>query len=300
MLGDVSTLDRIADEVVACRACPRLVAWREQVAREKRRARSPTRRTGADRSRVSATPEQRVADRRARAGGARRQPHRADLHRRSQSGDFLFAALHRAGLANQPTSVARDDGLALRARMSPPVNRCAPPANRPTPEERDACLPFLVRELEAAAAAARRSWRSVRSRGTASCARSTGRTAAPAPRPRFGHGARGRGRPVRADRPFHPSQQNTFTGKLTPDMLDAVLRRASERAVGLAVGPKGSLRLGRVVCFDRMSRHMRVLTRRRPTDVPSKPDRVARPSEARRRHLPALPRQGRDRRARSS
>jgi uracil-DNA glycosylase len=149
-----------------------------------------------------------------------------------RSGEFLYASLHRCGIADRPVSVARDDGLQLAgAWITAPV-RCAPPANRPTPEERDTCAPFLARELEllpwrAALALGAFGWDAVvRHVGTA------GR------RPRFGHGARAvlsDGRHLIGS--YHVSQQNTFTGRLTPSMLDDVLHDALHLA---GLGPTAS------------------------------------------------------------
>jgi uracil-DNA glycosylase family 4 len=143
-----------------------------------------------------------------------------------RSGDFLFAALWRAGLANQPTSVARDDGLALHDAWVLAAVRCAPPANKPTPQERDNCLPFAVRELallpnlSVIVCLGAFAWdAALRLLALA------GRPA-PRPRPRFGHAAEAA--PLIGC--FHPSQQNTFTGRLTAPMMDAVFTRALELA----------------------------------------------------------------------
>jgi uracil-DNA glycosylase family 4 len=150
-----------------------------------------------------------------------------------RSGDWLFRALHRAGFANQPHSVSRDDGLQLRGCYITAAVRCAPPANRPTPEERDNCAPYLLRELrillpQLAVAVVLGSfayeslWRALR----------TLAVDLPHPRPRFGHGVEApTGGPVILCS-FHPSQQNTFTGKLTEPMLDAVFARARELTAG--------------------------------------------------------------------
>lgn len=156
-----------------------------------------------------------------------------------RSGDWLFAGLHRAGLANQPTSVSRDDGLRLRNAYVTAVNRCPPPQNRPTTDERDNCLPYLVRELRLL-----RSARVIVALGAYAwagtlLALSELGTELPRPRPRFGHGAETvieTGEPGRRQWSllgcFHPSQQNTFTGRLTEPMLDAVFARALALASG--------------------------------------------------------------------
>jgi uracil-DNA glycosylase family 4 len=142
-----------------------------------------------------------------------------------RSGDFLYSALHRAGLSSRPQSVSRDDGLQLRGVYVASVNRCAPPGNRPTPEERDTCLPYLVRELRAldrvrtVVALGAFAWDGVL-RAFATLDRRV------RPRPTFGHGAEVVIGPYTLLGCFHPSQQNTFTGKLTSTMLDAVLARA--------------------------------------------------------------------------
>src|SRR6478672_12998352 len=142
----VTSLSRLAGEVADCRRCPRLVAWRERVAREKRAAFAdqeywgrPVPGFGDPRAGVVI-----VGLAPAAHGGNRT----GRIFTGDRSGDFLFAALFRAGLATQPVSVSRDDGLRLIGAYVAAVNRCAPPGNRPTPEERDACLPFLERELE--------------------------------------------------------------------------------------------------------------------------------------------------------
>jgi uracil-DNA glycosylase len=151
-----------------------------------------------------------------------------------RSGDWLFAALHRAGLANQPTSVSADDGLRLRGAYVTAVNRCPPPQNRPTTEERDNCLPYLVREL-----CLLRAGRVIVALGSFAWAGSLLALAGHGaeihgPRPRFAHGAEveveARRRVWRLLGCFHPSQQNTFTGRLTEPMMDAVFARARKLA----------------------------------------------------------------------
>jgi len=144
-----------------------------------------------------------------------------------RSGDWLFGGLHRAGYANQPTSIGRGDGLQLRDAYVSVVVRCAPPGNKPTPDERDACLPFLVRELEllprvrAIVALGAFAWD-----GVVRAAKQLGH--AVQPRPAFGHGAEARLGPYALIGSYHVSQQNTFTGRLTVPMLDAVFARAGE------------------------------------------------------------------------
>jgi uracil-DNA glycosylase len=220
-------LDELGAEVVACRRCPRLVAWRERVAREKRAAFAgeqywgrPVPGFGDPRAGVVI-----VGLAPAAHGGNRT----GRIFTGDRSGDFLFAGLFRAGFANQPVSVSRDDGLQLRGAYVAAVNRCAPPGNRPTPEERDACLPFLERELEllprarVALALGAFAWDGLLRALAAMGHRAT-------PRPRFGHGAEATVGSYRLIGCFHPSQQNTFTGKLTPDMLDDVLRAATRAA----------------------------------------------------------------------
>jgi uracil-DNA glycosylase family 4 len=145
-----------------------------------------------------------------------------------RSGDWLYAALHRAGYANQAEAVGAGDGLRLRDAYVTAVVRCAPPANRPTPGERDNCLPYLVRELEllercrTIVALGAFGWdgtlRALRGRGAAT----------PRPRPEFGHGAEAEVGEWTLLGCYHPSQQNTFTGRLTEPMLDRVFARARE------------------------------------------------------------------------
>jgi uracil-DNA glycosylase family 4 len=147
-----------------------------------------------------------------------------------RSGDFLFDVVYHCGLSNQPTSVSADDGLELRNLYIAAVNRCCPPGNRPTPQERDNCLPYLAREIDlldrlnVMIALGSFAWD-----GTLRALGQLGQQI-PRPRPRFGHGAEARVGPLTLLGSFHPSQQNTFTGKLTPSMLERVLRRAIELA----------------------------------------------------------------------
>jgi uracil-DNA glycosylase len=217
-------LATLAADVSACRTCPRLVEWRERVATEKRPAYRdweywgrPVPGFGDPAARIL------VLGLAPAAHGANRT---GRMFTGDRSGDFLFAGLHRAGLASGPVSLARGDGLELRDCYITAAVRCAPPANKPLPEERDACRRWLERELALLP--------EVR---TTICLGAFAWEAAlrtpvlagsptPRPRPRFGHGAE-HGRLLGC---FHPSQQNTFTGKLTPAMLDAVLARACELA----------------------------------------------------------------------
>jgi len=153
------------------------------------------------------------------------------------SGDFLWAALHRAGLASQPTSVRRGDDLRATGIWVTAAVKCAPPGNKPLPSERGSCAPYLVREL-----AALDTVRVVLALGSfawdaALATFSAMGEATPRPRPRFGHGAEARiGRRTLLGS-YHPSQQNTFTGKLTASMLDAVVRRAIDQSEDGAVRP---------------------------------------------------------------
>jgi uracil-DNA glycosylase family 4 len=216
-------LERIAREIVRCRACPRLVAWRERVAREKT-ARFVEQTYWARPAPGFGDPDARVLIL-GLAPAAHGTNRTGRMFTGDRSGDFLYASLHRTGFANQPTSVSRDDGLHLTGAFVTAVNRCAPPANKPTPDERDRCLPFLSRELaalegiRAIVPLGAYAWD-----GALRALADDGHVARP--KPRFGHGAEAVVGPYRLLGCFHPSQQNTFTGKLTPAMIDAVFRRA--------------------------------------------------------------------------
>ena len=224
-----ATLAELDARVVECRACPRLVEWRERVAREKRRAFADQEYWGRP------VPGFGDAGARIMIVGLAPAAHGANRTGRmftgDRSGDWLYASLHRVGLANQPTSVAAADGLALRGvYISAPV-KCAPPANKPTPDERDTCRPWLARELELL-------WPGLRAVvvlggfGWAALWPALRRAGVPVPArvPAFGHGIEAAvdGRMVLGC--YHVSQQNTQTGRLTVEMLDDVMRRAARLA----------------------------------------------------------------------
>lgn len=227
--GSDHPVDVLQARIARCRACPRLVAWREEVAREKRAAFRDQAYWGR--------PVPAFGDRSARvlilglapaAHGANRT---GRMFTGDRSGDWLYRALHRAGFANQPTSEARDDGLELRGAFVTAAVRCAPPANKPTLAERDACRPWLEAELDLLT-----HLRVAVALGSFAWAQALGvfaerGHAIPRPRPRFGHGAEvdlGGGLTLLGS--YHPSQQNTFTGKLTEAMFDAVWSRARDLA----------------------------------------------------------------------
>jgi uracil-DNA glycosylase family 4 len=220
-------LERIAAEIVGCRSCPRLVEWRERVARDKTVRFADQTYWGrpvpgfgdpaAGILVVGLAP--------AAHGGNRT----GRIFTGDRSGDFLFGSLHRVGLSNRPTSVSRDDGLRLIRAYLSAVNRCAPPANKPTPAERDTCLPFLEREI--AALERLRVLVALGAFAWDGALRALSALGHPTrPRPRFGHAAEASVGPFVLLGSFHPSQQNTFTGRLAPQMLDAVFERAAELA----------------------------------------------------------------------
>jgi uracil-DNA glycosylase family 4 len=224
--AETDALRRLAAGVHACRRCPRLVEWREDSA-----AAPPRRFQGED---YWARPVAGFGDPDARLAvvGLAPAAHGANRTGRmftgDRSGDWLYGALHRAGYANKPESIRREDGLRLRDAYVTAVVRCAPPANRPTPAERDSCLPYLARELEllercqTIVALGGFAWdgalRALRELGVET----------PRPKPRFGHGAEVEIADWMLLGCYHPSQQNTFTGRLTEPMLDRIFARARE------------------------------------------------------------------------
>jgi len=217
----------LALRVSVCRACPRLVKWREEVAAD-----PPRRYRGEE---YWARPLPGFGDRAARilvvglapaAHGANRT---GRMFTGDRSGEWLYGALHRAGLANRPESVSVNDELELRGAYVTAIVRCAPPQNKPTPAERDECIPYLIEELELLPARVIVCLGAFAWDGTVRALAAAGRTV-PRPRPRFGHGAEATIGDYALVGSFHPSQQNTFTGKLTEAMLDAVLARAKALA----------------------------------------------------------------------
>ena len=226
--GGSSGLAGIERAVVDCRRCPRLVAWREEVAAE-----PPKRFRGED---YWARPLPGFGDPGARillvglAPGAHGANRTGRVFTGDRSGDWLYAALHRAGLANQPDAWAKDDGLVLTDAFITSVVKCAPPANKPTVAERDACLPYLEAELEAldrvkvVVALGSFGWD-----GFLRASRANG-VEIPKPKPKFGHGAEARIGDRLLVGCYHPSQQNTFTGTLTEEMMDEVFSRAVAKA----------------------------------------------------------------------
>jgi uracil-DNA glycosylase family 4 len=222
-LDPATPLAQLEKVITGCRRCPRLVAWREQVAREKRASFAAETYWGRPVAGFG-DPEARVyilGLAPAAHGGNRT----GRVFTGDRSGDWLFASLHRTGFANQPTSTHVGDGLRLDGAFVGAAVRCAPPANKPLPHERDNCLPYaeeefaLLPQITVIVCLGQFGW-------DAAC-----RLLGLRPKPRFGHGAEhalGDGRHLLAT--FHPSQQNTFTGKLTEPMLDAVFARARELA----------------------------------------------------------------------
>jgi uracil-DNA glycosylase family 4 len=229
----VTVPDRLGDlvgEIVTCRRCPRLVAWREQVARDKAaRFRDhvywgrPVPGFGDPDARVL------IVGLAPAAHGGNRTGRVFTGDGAGASGELLFAALHEAGFSPRPRSVAAGDGLRLKDAYIAAVNRCAPPGNRPTPAERDACLPYLVRELGILSRA-----RIVVCLGAWAwdgALRALGASGHPVrPAPRFGHGAAASVDPYTLLGCYHPSQQNAFTGKVDQGMITEVLVRAAHLA----------------------------------------------------------------------
>jgi uracil-DNA glycosylase len=230
-------VEALNDEIISCRACPRLVAWRERVAREKRASFATETYWGRPLPGFG-DPEARVL-----VVGLAPAAHGGNRTGRiftgDRSGDWLFGSLYRTGFANQPHSIARGDGLRLAGAYVAAVVRCAPPQNRPSVDERDRCIGYLEREMQllerlrVAVALGSFAWDGV----LGAYARIAGGRVRP--KPRFGHGAEADLGDLMLIGCYHPSQQNTFTGKLTADMLDAVFGRA--RAAGGLARQRGGL-----------------------------------------------------------
>jgi uracil-DNA glycosylase len=227
---DRAALAALEAEIVACRRCPRLVAWREQVARDKvaRYAAEP----------YWGRPLPGFGDPEARvlivglAPAAHGGNRTGRVFTGDRSGDFLWTALHETGFADRGSSRRANDGLTLTDAYIAAAVRCAPPLNRPTNAERDNCAPFLVREL--ALLARVRVIVPLGGFGWDAVLRTVAALghALPRPKPRFGHAAEVEIGPYRLVASFHPSQQNTFTGRLTAPMLADVMRRAMDLAGG--------------------------------------------------------------------
>ncbi len=221
-------LRELDDEVVSCRRCPRLVAWREEVARVKRAAYANEEYWGRPLPGFGDPGAQILVLGLAPAAHGGNRTGR--IFTGDRSGDWLFAALWRAGFANQPQSINRGDGLVLRGCYVTAAVRCAPPANRPLPSERDSCLPYLKREigllqaLRVIVCLGGFAW------DVALRALSGLGAAPPRPRPRFAHGALVGMGGLTVLGSYHPSQQNTFTGRLTEAMLDEVFELAKAAA----------------------------------------------------------------------
>jgi uracil-DNA glycosylase family 4 len=226
--GAARSLPMLELRSTTCYACPRLVAWREQVARGKRASFTdeeywgrPVPGWGDDH------PGLLIVGLAPAAHGGNRT---GRIFTGDRSGDWLFAALHRAGLAALPTSTHADDGQRLYGTRMVAAVRCAPPDNKPTPDERDTCAPWLDRELELV----RPSLKAILALGSFGWNAAMGAlqrtgTHVPRPRPRFGHGVEVCLDEVLIVGSYHPSQQNTFTGRLTAPMLDDVIARAAAR-----------------------------------------------------------------------
>jgi uracil-DNA glycosylase family 4 len=219
------SIDALSARSTVCRACPRLVAWREQVAEVKRKSYADEDYWGRPIAGFGETaPRILVVGLAPAAHGGNRT---GRIFTGDRSGDWLFAALHRAGLAHRPTSTSAGDGQRLQQTRITAAVRCAPPDNKPEPAERITCASWLHREVELVLPDLRAvvalgsfawtaTWAALRANGLA----------VPRPMPKFGHGAETTVGKVTVIASFHPSQQNTFTGRLTEPMLDAIFRRA--------------------------------------------------------------------------
>jgi uracil-DNA glycosylase len=226
MGATMGELDRLAQTITACRRCPRLVDWRETAAAD------PPRRYRGQRYWARPLPGFGDPDARLVIVGLAPAAHGGNRTGRiftgDRSGDWLYAALHRAGYSNQARSEHAGDGLRLRDAYVTAVNRCPPPSNRPTPAERDNCLPYLVAELRLLRRArillalGAFAWD-----GVLRAARDL-ELEIPRPKPRFAHGGEAAIDPYVLVGCYHPSQQNTFTGRLRAPMIDQVLTRARE------------------------------------------------------------------------
>jgi len=244
LASTAADLEELTARSSVCRACPRLVTWREDVARAKRKAYAgepywgrPITGWGDHDARILI-----VGLAPAAHGGNRT----GRIFTGDRSGDWLFAALHRVGLARLATSVRADDGQEMYGARMVAAVRCAPPDNKPTITERDTCAPWLDRELrllqgslQVVVALGGFGWQAI--------LRALAQAGWQVPRPRtaFGHGAeiavrRPGGSDATVLGSYHPSQQNTFTGRLTEDMLDGILRRAAELASLRGVAEAGS------------------------------------------------------------
>ncbi len=234
LAGAAATLAELTALQSVCRACPRLVAWREKVAAVRRRSFSGERYWGRPiPGWGDAAPSILIVGLAPAAHGGNRT---GRIFTGDRSGDFLYASLHRTGLASQPAGVSAGDGQRLAGARMVAAVRCAPPDNKPTPGERDTCAPWLAAELGMVTADLRvivclggfawqALWQALRGTGYA----------LPRPRPAFGHGTEvelsAPGRPrVLLIGCYHPSQQNTFTGRVTGEMLDAIFTRARDCA----------------------------------------------------------------------
>jgi len=215
------SLAELEARIVACRACPRLVAWREEVAEVKRAAFADQTYWGRP------VPGFGDPDARVFVLGLAPAAHGANRTGRvftgDRSGDWLFASMYRTGYANQPTSVSADDGLRLIGLWVAAAVRCAPPANKPTPQERDRCLPYARQELELLSQVS-----VIVCLGAFAWDAALRILGGARPRPAFGHLAEAQVGGYTLLGSYHPSQQNTFTGKLTEPMTDAVFERARE------------------------------------------------------------------------